>query len=81
MKIEVNNISICELMDIIFPGYWDNQLYTQMSYDAECKAVSEWCTINNYVLYEKCDEDYFEWEAFQLATTGRYDGVVLSNLS
>jgi len=52
-----------------------------MSYDDECKAVGEWCRVNNYVLYEKCNEDYFEWEAFQLATTGRYDGVVLSNLS
>jgi hypothetical protein len=45
------------------------------------KQLVNGVTINNYVLYEKCDEDYFEWEAFQLATTGRYDGVVLSNLS
>ena len=81
MENQIKTISICVLIDTIFPGYWDKQLYTQMSYDTECKAVTEWCEDNNYFLYERCDKDFFEWEGIQLAGEGPYVGVVLSNLS
>ena len=77
----MNTIGMITLLETIFPGYWDNRLYLQMTYDQECVAVADWCKANNYFLYERGNESFFEWEGRQLAAEGGYSGVVFSNLS
>ena len=77
----MKTIGMCTLLENIFPGFWDNQLYLHLTYDQQCDAVIKWCKANNYFLYERGKEDFFEWEGRQLAAEGGYSGVVLSNLS
>jgi hypothetical protein len=77
----MKTIGMCTLLENIFPGFWDNQLYLQMTYDQQCEAVAEWCQANNYFLYERAKESFFEYEGIQMANAGGYAGVVFSNLS
>jgi len=77
----VEQIGICKLLDIIFPGYWDNTNFLKYSYEETCAGVVEWCNKNNAHYYARPKESYFPnigvAEAIKLGKTK----VVLEDLS
>lgn len=78
MNNEIKEISICEVMDIIFPNFEDQ---IKLSWSDECEVVLDFCEKNNYMLYERVREEFFKYEGYELAVKGGYNGVVYSDLS
>jgi hypothetical protein len=74
----IKEISICDVMDVIFPNFEDQ---IRLTWEDECKVVLDFCEKNNYMLYERVREQFFKWEGYELAVKGGYSGVVYSDLS
>ena len=78
-KKEIKVLGICELLENVLG--LDRDYWMHLTWDVECKLVNDWAKKNNYYVYSECKEDFFEWEAIDLAEKGGFDGVVMENLS
>ncbi len=78
MNNEIKEMSICEVMDILYPNFQDQ---IQLSWEEECDVVLNFCKQHNYMLYERGREQFFKREGYELAVKGGYSGVVYSDLS
>ena len=56
---EVKVIGICDLMEQLFPGYWDNLNFLKYDYETTSKAVREWCEANNAHYYAQPKEKFW----------------------
>ena len=67
---DIKVISICDLMDILYPGYWEKQLYKHITYEESSEWMRKWCETNNahYYAREKTrfSKNEAEYEARQL---------------
>jgi len=78
MNDTIKEISICEVIDIIYPNFEDQ---IKMTWEEECKVVKDFCEKHNYMLYERIREEFIPLEGLYLAEKGGYSGVVYSDLS
>ena len=74
-------ISEVDLLDVLFPGYWEEQKFLKISYAEETAAIMGFCSKNNFHYYAKPKGEYNEYEALQEADLKRFDGVVVDCLS
>lgn len=81
MSKEIKAIGICDLLDVLYPGYWSESLWQKYTYEETSAAILNWCKENNWFLYERPDTDFFEYEAYNLAREAGAVGIVFSNLS
>jgi hypothetical protein len=73
----MKTIGICELLDILYP----NNSWMHMMYQEYMDTVLNWCTANNYLLYERPKDEMFMFEAVELAELANAEGIVLHSLS
>lgn len=74
-------LNICDVMDWIYSTFRPNGQRWDMSWEEECKYIRQFCDNFQLYLYEKPNEEYWEWEGIEEARIGGYRGVILSNLS
>lgn len=66
----VEVIHSSELMNVIFPGYWSNNLYFKIEPDVQAKAVADWCANNN--------AHFFSWEGPSYGRLAMQDCAILN---
>jgi len=81
MKNEIKVITKADLLDIIYPGYWDNQGYLKVSYPESNEAVDKWAKDNNYAVYEDWRENFSVSTGIAIAERNNNVGVVVDDLS
>ena len=74
-------ISEVDLLDVLFPGYWEKLRFLELKENEENEAVINFCNENNFYYYAKPKDEYDEYQAMQEADLKRFDGVVLDCLS
>ncbi len=72
-------LNICDVMDWIYLTFGKEAW--SMSWEEESKYLKQFCDNFQLYLYEKPNEEFFEWEGAEEARLGGYRGVILSNLS
>jgi hypothetical protein len=80
-KEEFHILNICDVMDWIYSTFRPNGQRWDMSWEEESKYLKQFCDNFQLYLYEKPNEEFFEWEGAEEARLGGYRGVILSNLS
>ena len=74
-------LNICDVMDWIYSTFVPGKESWEMSYEWETQKIMEFCRNFNVYLYEKPRCSFFKWEGIEEAQTGRYKGVIFSDLS
>lgn len=73
----VDVINICDLLECLFPGYFDSDAWMKIGFDEEGEAVIKWIADNDAYYYGKPKEDFFIGEAVrECAELGKYLVVV-----
>ena len=80
-KEEFHILNICDVMDWIYSTFRPNVQRWDMSWEEESKYLKQFCDNFQLYLYEKPNEEFFEWEGAEEARLGGWRGVILSNLS
>lgn len=80
-KEEFHILNICDVMDWIYSTFRPNGQRWDMTWEEESVYLKQFCDNFQLYLYEKPDEEFFEWEGAEEARLGGYRGVILSNLS
>lgn len=78
---DVKVVSKCDLLEELIPGYWEEGKYIHYDYETTCKMVDEWANKHNAYVYERCKEDFYIYEAQELAAEEGNTIVVVDNLS
>jgi hypothetical protein len=78
---EIEIVNICDLLGILFPGYWDNCNFTKYDYEETRNKVVEWCEANDSHYYARGRENFFIWEACNEAEALGKSKVVVEDLS
>ena len=74
-------ISICDLMDMIFPKYWENSRYKHIDYEESSEAVRLWCKTHNAHYYAREKTNFSTVEAKHEARRLGKSIVVVEDLS
>jgi hypothetical protein len=78
---DVKIISICDLMDMIFPKYWENERYKHIDYDESSEAMRQWCKTHNAHYYAREKHCFSKVEAIVEAQKLGKSIVVVEDLS
>lgn len=78
---EVVGINVCSLIGHLFPDYWDMSKWSTRSYEADRKAILEWCAEHGAHYYARGREDFSLSEAREEALTQGLVRVVYEDLS
>jgi len=79
--MEIKVITKVDLLDIIYPGYWNNQGYLKISPVEANESVDQWAKDNNYAVYEDWREDFSISTGIKIAERNNNVGVVVDDLS
>jgi hypothetical protein len=79
--MEVTVISICDLMDLLYPGYWTDQLYKNISWEESSEFVRRWCKTNGAHYYAREKVNFSKAEAVHEARNLGKRIVVVEDLS
>lgn len=77
--VDVKVINICDLLENLFPGYFDGKV--RPGFDETGEAVIEWCKKNDAHFYARCREDFFMWEGVDEASSAGKTVVVVEDMS
>ena len=75
----VNVINICALMEHLWPGYFDGK--TNPGFDETGEAIMKWAEENDAYIYSRPREDFFMFEAIDLALAAGKAAVVVEDMS
>jgi hypothetical protein len=76
---EIQTIGIAHLIEQLFPNYYTD--YGSVSDEEEFNAIQTWTIENDAYVYSRCREDFFEWEALELAAKYGKRWVIMEDLS
>jgi hypothetical protein len=77
----VVGINICDVLEALWPGYWERELFTRLSYEATLEAILAWCKDHGAHYYARPREQFDECEAAQETVDLGLRRVVLEDLS
>lgn len=79
MEKEIKVLGIVELFEKVLNISIEESI--AMGWEEENKLVLNWAHKNNYYVYSRPKDEFFKWEAIELAENQGFDGVILENLS
>jgi hypothetical protein len=79
MNQEIKELGIVELFENVLKIPMDRLI--AMDWEEESKLVRDWADKNNYYVYSQPKDEFFRWEAIELAKNQDFDGVILESLS
>mgnify|MGYP006275711121 CR=1 FL=1 len=77
----VEGINVCHLLEVLYPGYWKQSLYLEVSYEASRVRIESWCREHGAHYYARGREEFSEGEARAEAEALGLTRVVLEDLS
>jgi len=77
----VEIVNDCDLMEILFPGYWSQALYANYSWEEMSCAVVKWCMENDAHYYAREKHEFIIYEAVHEAKDAGKSVVVVENMS
>jgi hypothetical protein len=77
----VEAVDICDLMEVLYPGYWDEQRYLKITYEVSRNRVESWCREHGAHYYARPREEFSTYEAREEALSYGLRRVVLEDLS
>ncbi len=79
--VRVQTINICDLLEVLFPGYWSMDFLQRPDYAASQAAVADWCRTHGALHYAAPREEISRYTAACAALRAGLELVVLEDLS
>jgi hypothetical protein len=78
---EIEVVNICDLLEILFPGYWEAGKYKDHTWDVTSKAVIKWCEDNDAHYYGAPRESFSIYTGIREAEAAGKSKVVVEDMS
>lgn len=78
---EVTGIDIVDVLEMLWPGYWERGLYTKLSYDTTRSRIEAWCRDHDAHYYSRPRDSFDDCDAAAEAAAKGLSRVVLEDLS
>lgn len=78
---EVEAVNVCDLLEVLYPGYWEKELYTTITYESSRERIESWCTDHGAIYYARGREEFSLYEAAAEAMERGLTRVVYEDLS
>ena len=77
----VATVNICDLLAMLYPGYWSARRFLDIDYEASLAAVDAWCEAHGAYYYAAPRDEFSVSDAVLLAADKGLSVVVLEDLS
>lgn len=77
----VATVNICDLLAMLYPGYWSARRYLDIDYTASVSAVDAWCEAHGAYYYAAPRDEFSVSDAVGIAADRGLSVVVLEDLS
>jgi hypothetical protein len=77
----VATVNICDLLDLLYPGYWSARRYLDIDYAVTGPAIEEWCSAHGAYYYAAPRDEFSMSDAVLIAADKGLSVVVLEDLS
>ena len=77
----VATVNICDLLDLLYPGYWSARRYMDLDYAPTQVAIDEWCAAHGAYYYAAPRDEFSVSDAVLIAADRGLSVVVLEDLS
>jgi len=77
----VATVNICDLLDLLYPGYWSARRYLDIDYAVTGPAIDEWCAAHGAYYYAAPRDEFSVSDAVLNAADRGLSVVVLEDLS
>ena len=77
----VEAINVCDLLEMLYPGYWTAERYLHISYEDSRDLIESWCRLHGAYYYARGREEFSPYEAREEALSYGLRRVVLEDLS
>ncbi len=79
--VRVQTINICDLLNVVVPGYWSMDFLQRPDYATTQAAVADWCRTHGAFHYAADREEFSRYAAACQALRAGLELVVLEDLS
>ena len=79
--VRVQTINICDLLEVLVPGYWSMDFLQRPDHAATQAAVTDWCRTHGALYYSAPREEFSRYGAACQALRAGLELVVLEDLS
>ena len=77
----VSAVNICDLLDLLYPGYWSARRYLDIDYTVTGPAIDVWCAAHGAYYYAAPRDEFSVSDAVLDAAARGLSVVVLEDLS
>lgn len=79
--VRVQTINICDLLEVLVPGYWSMDFLQRPDYATTQAAIADWCRTHGAFHYAADREEFSRYAAACQALRAGFELVVLEDLS
>ena len=77
----VATVNICDLLDLLYPGYWSARRYLDIDYADSQSVIEEWCSAHGAYYYSAPRDEFSVSDAVLITAARGLSVVVLEDLS
>ena len=77
----IATVNICDLLDLLYPGYWSARRYLNIDYADSQSVIEEWCATHGAYYYSAPRDEFSVSDAVLNAADRGLSVVVLEDLS
>jgi hypothetical protein len=74
-------VNVCDLLDLLYPGYWSARRYMDIDYADSQSVIEEWCSAHGAYYYAAPRDEFSVSDAVLIAADKGLSVVVLEDLS